>query len=331
MAKRKRKKRSIFKNLILIVVFFLFVSVISDMSGFFQEEKTVEIEISEGATLYEIATQLKENNIIKFPFIFRMYSKITGSTDDLKFGIHTVDKNMSYKEILKSLSVSAGVKGITLVIPEGYELRQIAEKCEQSGLCSEKDFLDECENGNFDYDFLDGNSLEGYLFPASYSFTESPSAYEIIDTMLSKFDSVYNDEYKRRAKELGFSTKEVITLASMIEREGANNEEFKKVSAVFHNRLKKNMKLESCATVQYILKTRKTVLSVSDTKIKSPYNTYLYAGLPKGPIASPGEAAIKAALYPDNNNYLYFLSNNGKTVFSRTFDEHQKAMREAGL
>ena len=119
----------------------------------------------------------------------------------------------------------------------------------------------------------------------------------------------------------------MVTLASIVEREGASVEEFKTVSGVFHNRLKRKMKLQSCATVQYILKERKPVLSNADTQIKSPYNTYLNAGLPVGPIAAPGAAAIWAALYPEDTDYLYFVLKDGKHIFSRTYEEHKRAER----
>lgn len=118
---------------------------------------------------------------------------------------------------------------------------------------------------------------------------------------------------------------DVVTLASIIEREGASTEEFKTVSSVFHNRLKNKMRLESCATVQYVLGERKEILSTADTRIKSPYNTYLNFGLPVGPIASPGAAAMEAALYPADTDYLYFRLNNGQHVFSKTYREHMQA------
>ena len=143
--------------------------------------------------------------------------------------------------------------------------------------------------------------------------------------MLARFDEIYK-KYSDGEKRLGYSSYEVITLASIVEREGKSASDFKKVASVFHNRLKRNdhlSYLQSCATVQYILGERKEVLSLSDTKIDSPYNTYKYKGLPKGPIASPGEAAILAVFNPENTDYLYFLNDNsGKLHFSRTLEEH---------
>ena len=167
------------------------------------------------------------------------------------------------------------------------------------------------------------NRYEGYLFPDTYEFDASATGEDITKRMLLRFSEIWTDEYKNRAKELGMTMDEVVILASIIEREAGNEGEMGKVSSVFHNRLNIDMPLQSCATVQYILKERKSVLSVEDTKIDSPYNTYMYKGLPKGPIASPGKAAINAALYPETTDYLYFkVTSDGVTVFSKTLEEH---------
>jgi len=186
----------------------------------------------------------------------------------------------------------------------------------------------------FDYAFLRGvpkreNRLEGYLFPDTYQFSLSEGAYSIINKMLARFDEIYTQEYRTRAKSLGMTDDEIITLASVIEREAQGDGDRKTVAGVFHNRLKNAQYpyLESCATVQYILKERKPVLSVADTKIDSPYNTYQNPGLPAGPIASPGQKSIEAALYPEAHNYLFFvMDSTGKHRFAETFSEHQKNM-----
>jgi len=147
--------------------------------------------------------------------------------------------------------------------------------------------------------------------------------------MLSRFDTIFNDEYKKRAEELKMSIDEVITLASIIEREAKLEKDRKIISSVFHNRLKNKMLLQSCATIQYILKERKEVLLYKDLEVKSPYNTYKNPGLPPGPIASPGLKSIEAALYPDDTDYLYFFAlNDGSHVFSKTFKEHIQAQNK---
>ena len=168
-------------------------------------------------------------------------------------------------------------------------MRQIVDKLVQDGLIDKDRFMAALNNGTYDYVFIKDipdreNKLEGYLFPDTYEVYKGASEEEIINKMLAKFDASYNDDLKKRAKELGMTTDEVINLASIIEREAKLDSERKTISAVFHNRLDKNIKLQSCATVQYLLKERRDVLTYKDLEIKSPYNTYMFAGLPPGPI-----------------------------------------------
>ncbi|MBP3359711.1 MAG: endolytic transglycosylase MltG [Clostridia bacterium] len=320
------------KKLIIIVAVCLLAAAalitsffaVSDIAGV---SKGTSITIDEGMTTAKAAERLKEDGVIKFPLIFRLISRQLGYDTKIRPGICTVSAGMSYKEILESFT-TAKAETVKVVIPEGYEAKEIAERL--SELVSESEFY-KAMSLDYDYDFLKNLPerevpLEGYLFPATYEFEKGISAEEIINTMLSAFDKHFTDEYKARANELGKSIDEIVTLASIIERESNSAEDRAKVAGVFYNRLKKNMKLQSCATIQYILKERKTVLSTEDTKIESPYNTYLYSGLPKGPISSPGEECIKAALYPEETDALYFvLGPDGKHIFSKTYEEHLKA------
>jgi len=200
-------------------------------------------------------------------------------------------------------------------------------------LVSREEFLEAAAKGEFDYDFLTGvphgeKRLEGFLFPDTYQFEADATAEEIINVMLKRFGEVYNEEYRRRAQELGLSTLEVVTMASIVEKEAKLDEERAVIAGVFYNRLKKNWKLESCATVQYLLGEPKAELSYKDLEIDSPYNTYKYYGLPPGPIASPGKASLEAALYPEEVDYLFFRANpDGSHTFSRTLAEHNQAGR----
>ncbi|OQB14594.1 MAG: putative aminodeoxychorismate lyase [Firmicutes bacterium ADurb.Bin193] len=320
---------------IIVAVFFI-KSVSEDILGGGKAGDTITIEIPQGATAGEIAKSLSQNKIIQYPLLFRLYTRLGGKSGSFQLGIHQLRSDMSYREIAKEIcEISVPSSSVTVTIPEGSEIKDIASKTEaafiQKGLSFDTAvFLSECEKGEFDYPFIKEikrkeNRLEGYLFPATYTFSKDATERDVITLMLEKFSEVFNEDRKARAKELGFTTDGLLTLASIIEREGASTAEFKTVSSVFHNRINKNMKLESCATVQYILGERKEILSNAETRIKSPYNTYLIFGLPVGPIASPGEAAIDAALYPDATDYLYFRLVNGKHVFSKTFREHQQA------
>lgn len=337
-SRRKRRKRSHFlRNLLLIIL--LAVLCVSgfrigvDISAGSADADTV-IVIAEGSDGTQIAEQLKEEDVIRYPLIYRLYNRIKGQSA-YQMGEHVITAGSGYQAIYEELSTVASPVGVQMLIPEGYELRQIAAEAERLGLTTAESFLKEAQEGSFDYDFVPPagteNRLEGYLFPATYTFHENMTAHEMIEAMLAKCDQVYSDQYRRRAEELSVTTAEVFTLASIIEREAAGTEDRDLVASVFSNRLKKKMLLESCATVQYILQERKAVLSTADTRIKSPYNTYLNAGLPPAPIASPGEASIRAALYPADSQYYYFVVGaDGKHIFSRTYDEHLKAMETSG-
>ncbi|MBE7041143.1 MAG: endolytic transglycosylase MltG [Ruminococcaceae bacterium] len=330
------KKIILLVLVILAAVFFMSAcSVISDYHGS-SKGGVRTVTVAAGSGTAQIAEALEEQGIIKNPFWFRVFSKLGGHDGRYQPGIFTLHENAGYQEIFKMLTQPPETQFVTVTIPEGFELWQIADKLEQVGLIDRDRFYEAVENGQFDYEFLRDipqreNRLEGYLFPDTYQFMYGESEETIIDKMLARFDEVYTDEYENRAKALGMTNDELITLASIVEREAQGDDDRTLVASVFHNRLKSTQYpyLQSCATVQYILKERKTVLSVADTKIDSPYNTYQNPGLPKGPIASPGKEAIEAALYPAKTDYLFFvLDSSGKHRFAKTFAEHQENMRK---
>ena len=195
----------------------------------------------------------------------------------------------------------------------------------------EEDFL-EASSQKESLSFLDkeASSLEGYLLPETYHFPKGTSAKTIIAAMISQFQNVFNEEWRKRASEIGMTIREVVILASLIEKETSIPEERKLVSAVFHNRLKRRMKLDCDPTIIYVLKQEgrfKDRLRTKDLKLDSPYNTYLYPGLPPSPICNPGRETLEAALFPADVKYLYFVSKNDRSHhFSRTFREHQQAV-----
>lgn len=296
----------------------------------------ITIQIPEGAGSSLVAQLLYDNDIIKYPEVFRLSSKLGGFDGEYKPGTVTVSPDMSYDDILNVLVVSERDLD-KVVIPEGYNIKQIAETLENAQICTAADFRKALDPTLYDYKFLKNlpereNKLEGYLFPATYDFKKGTSAQEVVNAMLERFDEAFGDKYYTRAKEVNITVDEAITMASIVERETNAEGERAKVAGVFYNRLNSDMKLESCATVQYILGTNKPVLTVADTQTDSPYNTYLHKGLPIGPICSPGAECIKAALYPEKTEALYFLlGTDGKHIFSKTYEEHQKAMNENGL
>lgn len=319
----------------IIVVAVVFSSIAKDSNGV-DLKSDITVEIQDGAGASSVAELLYENDVIKHPLVFRLYSR-TGGYDTLyQPGTVTVKNGMTYVDILKTIT-TPDRNSIKVTIPEGYTLKQIAQTLEDAGICTADEFYQVLDPSLYDFRFLKDipereAKLEGYLFPATYDIPPNATPKTIVSMMLKTFDENFSDTYYLRAKELGMSIDEVVTFASIIERETNADTERAKVAGVFYNRLEKNMYLESCATVQYILGENKPVLSVDDTSINSPYNTYRNGGLPIGPIASPGADCIKAVLYPEKTDALFFvLGTNGEHIFSETYEDHLKAMEENGL
>lgn len=338
-ANKSRKKSK--RNILLVLLLILIASVVGgkyyydDQTAPVAENniKEIEILIPKGSSTTDIANLLKRNNLIKNKYVFRFLAKIENKDEKFKAGKYVLNNGMTPKEIINELVNGNTVKEtVKFTIPEGYEIRQIAEKLSGQGLIDKVKFLELCNDVDRftdDYSFLkdlpEGLSLEGYLFPDTYEVYKNTNEENIIRKMLDRFNEVYTEDIRKKAKELNLDTNQVITLASLIEREAMVDSERKLVSAVFHNRLKKGMKLQSCATVQYILGERKEHLTYDDLKIESKYNTYLYNGLPPGPIASPGIKSIKAAVNPANVDYLYFVSNgDGTHFFTNNYNEFLK-------
>lgn len=308
--------------------------IIKDSMGVDMTEESVRIEIADGDGIDAAASRLSASGIIKYPLVFKIQARLGGYDRNLQPGAATITDGMSYSEILELL-ITPNRETTKVVIPEGYEVRQIAEKLCEAGLVTWDDFYDALNPEDYDYRFLQDlpdreNKMEGYLFPATYEIPAGMSAHDIIDLMLAAFDSQFKDEYYEQAALFGLTVDQVITMASIVERETDSDTERAKVAGVFYNRRNAGMKFQSCATVQYILGERKPVLSISDTLIDSPYNTYLYAGFPIGPICNPGIECIEAALYPEATDAYYFvLGKDGQHIFSNTYEEHLAAMAEA--
>ena len=309
-----------------------------------------EITIPQNASASSIARILytacgeDRDGLIVSTASFKVYVDFVGKANSLKAGTYILSKNMTIKEIVNILSEGVPARAtVRVTIPEGYTVEAIADTLTESGVLAEAGtFKTLCRTTDAfnKYPFLSeltgsGDrlyALEGYLFPDTYEFYADSAAAEVIDRMLTRYYDVYVGEYVDRAKELGFTRDQVMILASIIEREAHDAEDFARVSAVFHNRLKAGMKLESCATLSYATHTNRLSFSVEEMQIVSPYNTYLNGGLPIGPICNPGEAAIRAALYPNEEyvegGYLYFCNGNPNMttalLFSRTYEEHQQ-------
>lgn len=320
---------------LLLCAVLWFCSAIGDIFGMFPGNgREIMVDIPKGIGTEGIAQILKDEGVIRHKLVFRVYEKLDGN-NLFQQGGHLLGAGQSYRRIIKKLTSSPEVgvdETVTVLIPEGFEAWQIAEKLAKDGLVDEKEFLRLLDEGEFEFDFVNKitrreNRLEGYLFPATYEILVGESERDIINRMLDAFDKRIVPLYEQSGT--SHSLDEIVTMASLIEREAANDAERGKVASVFYNRIKLDMPLGSCATVQYIIKERKDILSNSDIKIKSDYNTYINKGLPIGPIASPGEASVRAALYPENTDYLYFAAraDGSENVFSRTGDEHLNTVR----
>jgi UPF0755 protein len=293
----------------------------------------VTVNINKGSTLVDIGETLADNKVIKSSRFFVHYGRLTGQDKKMQAGTYQISNNWSMKEIVECIS-SGKVAGYRLAIPEGYTVKQIEDLLVQKGI-ADRELFQKALGANYPLSFLEGISetgyerLEGFLFPATYELRPGMSEEEIIKLMLEKFQTVFTPQLQQRADEVDLSVREIITLASIVEREAKLEEERPQVAAVFLNRLQRGMRLESCATVQYILGKQKETLTTKDLQNPSPYNTYLHTGLPPGPIANPGASSIKAVLYPADVDYLFFVARgDGSHQFSKTFREHQEAARK---
>lgn len=296
-----------------------------------------QISIPKGTSTSNIAKILKDNNLIKNELVFRIFAKYEKMDGNFKAGNYLLNNGMTPEEIMRKLVAGGiGKESVTFTIPEGFELEQIAERLNEMKIVNKDIFLEltsKASNFEDEFEFLkdvpEGLSLEGYLYPDTYEVYTDASEKDVIRKMLSRFNNLYSDEIKSKAQELNLDLNQVVTLASIIEREGKADSEREIISGVFHNRLKSGMMLQSCATVQYILGERKPVLTNQDTSIDSPYNTYMNLGLPPGPIASPGIRSIEAAVNPAEVEYKYFVFNEdeaGTHTFSVTYEEHLRAI-----
>jgi UPF0755 protein len=330
-----KKVRNV-RKFIIFVIFIIVICICYSVSSLFRLESNQKatINIKSGATTTEIAEQLKEKNIIKSKMVYQFLSKYYKYDGKYKSGSFSVNTNKGYKGIMIELTKGNGMADyVKVTIPEGFTVKQIAEKLAETGLVDKDKFI-KAANRTYDYPFLKDNigskiKLEGYLFPDTYYIKKHKAADDIVKMMLDRFNYVFTKKYYDRSKTVNISVREAIIMASVVEREAEAESERPIVARVFYNRLNKKMKLQSCATVQYVLDKHKQVLSLNDIKVNSPYNTYKNIGLPAGPICNPGIKSIEAALYPAKATYLYFVAKgDGTHYFSNTYAEHVNAQKK---
>jgi len=291
--------------------------------------KNIEIQIPKGSTFRQAADIFAKEKILRDKNLFLFLGRITGIDKKIRAGYYSIYSSMDLFDLLKVLRRGQIIE-YEITVVEGDSLSEIASKLEEKNIISKEDFKKLSTDKNLlAYFNIDAPSFEGYLFPETYKIPKGMEPTEVIGMMVSKMREKFSESFKQRADEIGLSEREILTLASIIEKEAAVDEERPLISAVYHNRLKKKMPLQADPTSIYGIKSMKEKITYDDLKRRTPYNTYIIRGLPPGPIASPGLKSIKAALYPAKVDYLYFVSNNDRThIFSKNIDDHLKAVKE---
>ncbi len=298
-------------------------------------KETAEAEVvavSPGEPFSAIAGRLFDRELIVMPQKFKRYARLRGFDKQVKAGEYELSAAMAPRQILSTL-VAGKVRLRRLTIPEGYDLVQIAAAAADAGLASEDEFLSKAYDEALVQKMgIEAESFEGYLFPETYFFPRNQTSEQMIAAMVERFRSVFSPQWRRRAEQIGLSVHDIVTLASIIEKETGAAEERPLIASVFHNRLAKGMRLESDPTVIYGIESFDGNLTRKHLRTLTAYNTYRIRGLPPGPIASPGRASLEAALFPAKSPYLYFVSKkDGTHHFSATFREHRSAVRKYQL
>lgn len=290
----------------------------------------IEFSALKGQGDDEIAKELEKQGIIKSNYFFRLYVVVSGNHSRLQAGKYSLSPAMTIPEIVKKFVLGDVIKQ-KIIILEGWDIKDIEKYFVDEKVSSTQDFEEALKKDySNEFDFLKEKpknvSIEGYLFPDTYNVSLGEKAEDIVRLMLSNFNKKLNAGLREQIISQNKTVFEVITMASIIEKEVRTMDDKKIVSGIFWKRIDAGMALQSCATVNYITEKNDPGVSIKDTQIDSPYNTYKYKGLPKGPISNPGLDSILSAIYPTESKYWYYLSaSNGKTIFSKTFAEHRAA------
>ncbi len=322
-------KKIIFSIIFIIILSLVFVWQFVYLSKSFSSEEVI-FTVKKGEGSREIALNLEKAGLIKWEPPFRIYVLLKGVAGKLQSGDYQLSPSMNIPEMVNKF-VNGDVIKEKITFPEGFNLKEIKKSFENSEFLKTID-LEQLKIINFkgEFDFLsdlpDEASLEGFLFPDTYFFESDMKEREIAEIFLNNFDKKITQDLREEIEKQEKTILEIVTMASLIEKEVITYEDKELVSGIFWKRLKVGQLLQSCATIAYILNTTKRQYSFEETRIVSPYNTYLNLGLPPGPICNPGLESIKAALYPKDSDYWYFLSTpEGETIFSKTFEEHNIA------
>jgi UPF0755 protein len=289
----------------------------------------VIVEIAQGKGLSHIAADLKDRGMIKSILVLRLLARMTGGSNTIQAGEYELSGSMTPKEILRKLT-SGEIKKRRVLIKEGATLWDIASSLDEAGVMKKEDFLHSATDESFlKKTAVTAPSFEGYLFPSTYFFSRPVEPEAVIWQMFDEAEKKWTEEYSKQIEILGFGRHEILTLASMIQKEAGNESEMPIISSVFHNRIKQGMKLQCDSTVIYGIKNFNGNITKIDLETDTPYNTYTRIGLPVGPISNPGEKAVRAALFPRATSYLYFVANGkGEHIFSENLKDHNAAVLE---
>lgn len=346
--RRRRKKRA--QGLIILVAVLVLVGLaagygVSVYKGYMKDYagtdsaagENVVVDIPQGSSVKKIAAILHKQGLINYERAFVNRVKESEYRGKLKYGTFTLNTGMNTMQMIEILGAAeTGPAALqTLTVPEGFSVEQIAARVNEQGICSGEDFLNAVALAQYQHSFLDAipadanvnYRLQGFLFPATYNIYEDTTAESLVEAMLSKFAEVYTP-LEAMAAESSYTTYELITMASIVEREAKLSEERPTIAGVIYNRLNIDMALQMCPTVLYPLTSGMydvSQVTYADLEIDSPYNTYKNQGLPPGPICNPGESSIRAVLSPESHSYLYYHVDDeaaGSHIFSESYEEH---------
>jgi UPF0755 protein len=289
---------------------------------------TVEVRIEQGESLSAVVRKLREKKVVTNEKLFSLWARYSGLQKKIHWGLYRFELPLSPAEVLNRMVLGKGIFH-RVTIPEGLTVKEIAELLAKLAIVEKEQFLAAAENPELLSSLgLQEKGIEGYLFPNTYHFTPETPPREILSAMTEQFRKVFEPLASQAKESNGLTFHEILTLASIIEKETGLDSERPLVSAVFHNRLKRRMPLQSDPTVIYGLKNFNGNLTRKDLQDPNPYNTYRIPGLPPGPICNPGFSSIKAALHPASVPFLYFVSkNDGSHVFSESLESHTNAVK----
>lgn len=329
---RKSNERIITRNELLIVAsFFAFVLVILLFTFFspnyYKQAEPVEIDIPLGSKLSQVVDTLYSREIIPSKLNMKIIAYLYGAEEKIKAGRYNIPNGLNYVKLIELLIEGSPVSQILVTLPEGIWQNEVAQILHRNLNIDSTKVIELSKSRSFlKYLNLDVNNLEGYLLPESYYFYSNTDAEEILKKLKIEMDKFFTPKLEARMKELKMTKNQILTLASIIDGESNLVSEFKTISGVYHNRLKRGMPLQADPTVQYLIRDkRKNRVLKKDLLIKSKFNTYMYTGLPPAPINNPGKDAIMAALYPEKTGYLFFVADGrGGHKFAKSLSEHEQ-------